>query len=102
MSTPRYTTSFTVASTPAEVFAAVTAPRAWWSADITGPTDQLGQDFHFDAGDSIHTENSHKFSIDGFRTLAIAAGWRPGPAWVDKDRLFSVHWLHAPDAHRSP
>ena len=61
-----------------------------------------GQDFHFDAGDSIHTENSHKFSIDGFRTLAIAAGWRPGPAWVDKDRLFSVHWLHAPDAHRSP
>ena len=58
-----------------------------------------GHSFRFDAGDSIHTENSHKFSIDGFRSLAIAAGFHPGPAWVDKDGLFSVHWLYAPGSH---
>jgi dimethylhistidine N-methyltransferase len=57
-----------------------------------------GREFHFEQGDSIHTENSHKFSIDGFRRMAIAAGFRPGPAWVDEHELFSVHWLHAPVA----
>jgi dimethylhistidine N-methyltransferase len=55
--------------------------------------------FRFDAGDSIHTENSHKFSVDGLRALALAAGFTPGPVWMDEERLFSVHWLQAPQAH---
>ena len=31
--------------------------------------------FSFDAGESIHTENSYKYSIDGFRALAASAGF---------------------------
>ena len=52
--------------------------------------------FDVDEGETIHTENSHKFTIDGFRALASRAGFRPGPVWTDDERLFSVHWLHAP------
>lgn len=52
--------------------------------------------FLFNEGDSIHTENSHKYTVDGFRALAMRAGFRPGPAWTDEERLFSVHWLDAP------
>jgi dimethylhistidine N-methyltransferase len=55
-----------------------------------------GRAFRLGAGNSIHTENSHKFSIEGFQRVAMAADFRPGPAWVDRERLFSVHWLEAP------
>ena len=34
------------------------------------------------AGETIHTENSHKFTVDGFASLARAAGWRTGPVWT--------------------
>lgn len=52
-----------------------------------------GARFDFAAGESIHTENSHKFSIESFGELAASAGWRSGRAWTDPERLFSVHLL---------
>jgi uncharacterized SAM-dependent methyltransferase len=52
--------------------------------------------FKFEEGESLHTENSHKFTIEGFRSLAASAGFEPGPVWTDEARLFSVHWLHSP------
>lgn len=48
MNAHSYTTSFTVENTPAEVFEAITRPRAWWSTDIEGTTDQAGEDFVFE------------------------------------------------------
>jgi dimethylhistidine N-methyltransferase len=56
-----------------------------------------GQRFEFAEGESLHTENSHKFTVDSLRALALQAGFTPGPVWTDPDRLFSVHWLRAPD-----
>ena len=60
--------------------------------------------FHIHAdGDTIHTENSYKFAVEDFRALALRAGFRPGPVWLDDERLFSVHWLYAPGhALRAP
>ncbi|MFZ4287321.1 L-histidine N(alpha)-methyltransferase [Variovorax sp. HJSM1_2] len=55
-----------------------------------------GQTFDFAEGDSLHTENSHKFTIDSLRHLAVAAGFSPGPVWTDANHLFSLHWLQAP------
>ncbi|HEY8360539.1 MAG TPA: L-histidine N(alpha)-methyltransferase, partial [Ramlibacter sp.] len=55
-----------------------------------------GQRFELEDGESLHTENSYKFTVDGLRALARRAGFRPGPVWTDPQRLFSVHWLHAP------
>jgi len=57
-----------------------------------------GQRFSLAEGESIHTENSHKFTVAGLRALAAPAGFTAGPAWVDPEGLFSVHWLHAPAA----
>lgn len=67
-------------------------------------TVRIGEtQFDFGEGDTIHTENSYKFTVEDFRALASRAGFRPGPAWVDDERLFSVHWLHAPGhALRAP
>lgn len=55
-----------------------------------------GQRFELEEGESLHTESSYKFTVDGLRGLARRAGFRPGPVWTDAQRLFSVHWLHAP------
>jgi dimethylhistidine N-methyltransferase len=60
-----------------------------------------GETIDFRAGETIHTENSYKYSLDAFRALARGAGWRPGAVWTDPACLFSVHAL-APDLNRQP
>lgn len=52
-----------------------------------------GRVFRFEAGESIHTENSHKFTIDGFQDMARAAGWQPERVWTDPNGWFSLHLL---------
>jgi L-histidine Nalpha-methyltransferase len=53
----------------------------------------LGRAFEFAEGETIHTENSHKFSVEAFRDVAAAAGWAPVDLWLDGEELFSVHVL---------
>ncbi len=55
-----------------------------------------GQTFEFAAGETLHTENSYKFTVDSLRALARQAGFTPGPVWTDPDHLFSLHWLQSP------
>lgn len=55
-----------------------------------------GRDYEFAAGETLHTENSHKYSVAGFQAQAARAGYAPGPVWTDPDGLFSLLWLQAP------
>ncbi|MEC3920512.1 SRPBCC family protein [Nocardia sp. CDC160] len=48
MTDQNFTVSFTVDRTPAEVFAAVLDPRAWWSVDIQGDTEKVGDTFDYE------------------------------------------------------
>jgi uncharacterized SAM-dependent methyltransferase len=52
-----------------------------------------GERFHFERGDSLHTENSYKYTVAGFQQLVRGAGWQPRAVWQDADELFSIHWL---------
>ena len=52
-----------------------------------------GDAFDFVPGDSVHTENSFKYSIDEFIELAASAGFTPVEHWTDTERLFSVHYF---------
>ena len=49
-----------------------------------------GQSFHFDAGSSIHTENSHKYGARGARLMLLAGGWTPVAEWTDAADDFAV------------
>jgi uncharacterized SAM-dependent methyltransferase len=51
--------------------------------------------FSFEPGESIHTENSYKYSIEGFRVLAARAGYAAEKTWTDRKGLFAVHGLKA-------
>jgi dimethylhistidine N-methyltransferase len=57
--------------------------------------DICGQSFPFEAGDKIHTENSHKYSVPEFQSLAKESGFNPRMVWTDADDMFSVHYLEA-------
>jgi dimethylhistidine N-methyltransferase len=52
-----------------------------------------GEDFSFREGESIHTENSYKYSVERFHALARRAGFAPERVWTDDGNLFSVHCL---------
>lgn len=52
-----------------------------------------GQRFSIGAGESIHTESSHKYSTGDFRKLAAEANLAVKKTWKDPEGLFSMHYL---------
>ena len=78
--------------------------RAFWNASLgrvemhlVSRRDQVvriaGQAIPFAKGESIHTENSHKYELEGFAALAAAAGFTVERVWTDDAELFSVQLL---------
>ena len=55
----------------------------------------LSHHFSFHPGESIHTENSYKYSFERFTALAQASGWQVKESWTDENSMFSVHALKA-------
>ena len=51
--------------------------------------------FAFERGESIHTENSYKYSVGEFRALAGRAGFEGKRVWLDAKGLFALHGLTA-------
>jgi L-histidine Nalpha-methyltransferase len=44
----------------------------------------------FAAGESIHTENSYKYSPEEIEALAASAGFAVERQWLDSERRFSL------------
>jgi dimethylhistidine N-methyltransferase len=86
------------------------AHRAVWNAHLSRIEMHLvavrdteftaaGQVFRLVAGEYIHTENSHKWTIPDARLMALASGWLPANVWTDADARFSLHlWQRDPGA----
>ena len=84
------------------------AHRAVWNARLSRIEMQLvalrntefaaaGQVFALAAGEHIHTENSHKWTVAEARLMALASGWMPANVWTDVDVRFSLHlWQRDP------
>jgi uncharacterized SAM-dependent methyltransferase len=47
----------------------------------------------FTRGETIHTENSYKYTLESFQQIAGNAGFAIRSSWSDEQRLFSVHYL---------
>lgn len=78
MTDQSFTTAFTVEQTPDAAFAAITNVRGWWSEDISGPTDQLGQAFKY------RFHDIHRCEI---QVTELVAGKRV--AWLVLDNYFN-------------
>jgi dimethylhistidine N-methyltransferase len=57
----------------------------------------LGTSFSFRPGETIHTENSYKYSVERFAALASSSGWTVRESWTDEKKMFSVHALTVSD-----
>ena len=53
-----------------------------------------GRAFAFAEGETLHTENSYKFTRAGFEALAASAGWRLERSWVSPPPEFAVFVLN--------
>jgi L-histidine N-alpha-methyltransferase len=53
----------------------------------------VGRTFALAKGETIHTENSYKYTVESFRALAQEAGWRPVATWGDERDYFAIHAL---------
>lgn len=51
--------------------------------------------FQLEEGESIHTENSYKYTPDEFIDLATQAGLQPVQHWLDDQKLFALYLLQA-------
>ncbi|MFC3076993.1 ergothioneine biosynthesis protein EgtB [Phenylobacterium terrae] len=80
--------------------------RAVWNAEesriemhLVSRADQqvrvLGRRFEFREGESLHTENSYKFTVEGFSRLAAEAGWRVGRSFANPAPAFAAVLLQA-------
>jgi L-histidine Nalpha-methyltransferase len=80
------------------------AHRAFYSAaqgriemNLVSRRDQIvrvgGVPFLFAAGESIHTENSYKYSLPALNDLAAAGGFTVERVWTDERQYFSVAYL---------
>jgi len=49
-----------------------------------------GQEFAMRAGETIHSENSHKYDARSARQLLVAGGWTPVCEWTDPDNMFAL------------
>jgi dimethylhistidine N-methyltransferase len=49
-----------------------------------------GTAIDFRAGETIHTENSYKYSVESLAALARGAGWRALEAWTDERNYFCI------------
>jgi len=54
-----------------------------------------GESIRFEAGESICTEHSHKYTLPGFAELAERAGLAVRQIWTDESAHFSVQYLEA-------
>ncbi len=61
-----------------------------------------GERFAMAAGETIHTENSHKFTRRSANLLLQAAGWTPRRRWMDQQEQFSVILAEATEPRNAP
>lgn len=52
-----------------------------------------GVPIRFEAGETIHTENSYKYTLEGFAQLAREAGWESPALWRDPQGWFAIFGL---------
>lgn len=61
-----------------------------------------GQRLAMAAGETIHTENSHKYALGEARRLLEAGGWTPAADWSDREGWFSLVLAHATPLEWAP
>jgi uncharacterized protein YndB with AHSA1/START domain len=90
-----FTTAFVVDQSPEEVFAAVTNVRGWWSGNIEGNTDELGNEFTYRYEDVHYSKQRITELVPGekvtWRVLDASLGFTEDPReWTGTEVTFEI------------
>ncbi|MGA8672568.1 MAG: SRPBCC domain-containing protein [Terracidiphilus sp.] len=90
-----FTTSFTVAQTPNEVFTAINNVRGWWSGEVTGETSKLGDEFTYRYKDMHKTTQRVTEFVPGKKvvwhvTAAELTFVKDKTEWIGTDIIFEI------------
>ena len=89
------TVDFTVDATPEAAFAAINNPRGWWSAEISGDTTAVGDEFTYVYGDIHRSTQRVTELVPGKRVVwHVVEGYlnfTEDPAeWTGTDVMFDI------------
>ena len=95
MSGPDFSTTFVVDETPQAAFAAITDVRGWWSGEIDGRTDRLGEQFTYRYQDLHFSKQTITELIPGekvvWHVVDAYLGFTSDPnEWIGTDIAFEV------------
>ncbi len=90
-----FTTSFTVAQTPNEVFTAINNVRGWWSGEVTGETSKLGDEFTYRYKDMHKTTQRVTEFVPGKKVVwhvtdAKLTFVKDKTEWIGTDIVFEI------------
>ncbi len=90
-----FTTSFTVAQTPNEVFTAINNVRGWWSGEVTGETSKLGDEFTYRYKDMHKTTQRVTVFVPGKKVVwhvtdAKLTFVKDKTEWIGTDIVFEI------------
>lgn len=95
MTSQSFTTSVVTDQTPAEVFAAIANVRGWWTGEVDGSADQVGDEFDYRYGDVHYSRQRVTESVPDRRVVWHVVDakltFAEDPAeWVGTDITFDI------------
>lgn len=98
MEQQNFTTTITVDQSPSEVFKAINNPRAWWSAEIEGTTDQLNAEWNYHYGDNHKSKMKVTELIPGKKVVWLVEenyfkNAKDQTEWVGNEIVFDISKL---------
>ena len=63
---------------------------------VTQTVTLAGHTFHFEPGEAIITEYSHKYALDDFADMVERAGFSMEKVWTDPKQWFGIHYCTRP------
>lgn len=95
MNNQNFTTAILVEQSPAEVFKAINNPRAWWSEDIDGDTNELNAEWTYHFGDSHRCKIKNIEMIPGKKVVWLVEenyfkSFKDKNEWVGNKVTFEI------------
>lgn len=95
MTSQSFATSFVVDQTPAEVFAAITNVSGWWTGEIDGSAERVGDEFAYRYGDVHYSRQRVTELVPDrkvvWRVVDAKLSFTEDPAeWVGTDVTFDI------------
>jgi uncharacterized protein YndB with AHSA1/START domain len=90
-----FTTTFSVDQTPDEVFSAITNVRGWWTGEIEGATDKLGDEFTYRYQDVHYSKQKITELVPGQKVVwrvldAQLASTQDPSEWTGTEITFGI------------